>query len=75
MSDLDQWHKLKRYLDFKNTNKHFREREIFYCYLGKNLGHEQDGKGHKFLRPVIVFKKFNNHLFLGIPTTTKQKKK
>ena len=38
--------------------------------MGLNLGHEEDGKGNKFLRPVIVLKKFNADLFWGIPLTS-----
>lgn len=73
MNPYDQWNAKKKILSEKNHYKYFREREIFYCYLGKNLGHEQDGKGDDFLRPVIILKKFNNRLFLGIPVTSQSK--
>lgn len=42
--------------------------------MGKNIGFEQDGKGEEFLRPVLIFKKFNKQLFWGIPLTRKDKK-
>ena len=41
--------------------------------MGINIGHEQDGKGEEFLRPVLVIKKYNGHFFLGVPLTTKHK--
>ena len=41
--------------------------------MGKNIGYEQDGKGDEFLRPVVIYKKFNKNMFLGIPLTTKPK--
>lgn len=35
--------------------------------MGANVGFEIDGKGEKFLRPVIVVKKFNNESFWALP--------
>lgn len=43
------------------------------CHIGENVGHEECGKGNRFLRPVIVLKKFNNRIFFGIPTSSKLK--
>lgn len=51
----------------------FRERDIWWVHLGKNVGHEQDGKNDSFERPVIVLRKFGRHLFWGVPTSTKVK--
>jgi hypothetical protein len=39
-----------------------------------NVGHEQDGKDKLYIRPVLVFRKFNQHVFWAIPLTTKEKK-
>lgn len=41
--------------------------------LGKNIGYEQNGSEDNFSRPVLVIKKFNNHMFWCIPLSTKQK--
>jgi len=41
--------------------------------MGENLGFEQNGKGENFVRPVIVFKKFNRNMFLGIPLSSQVK--
>ncbi len=43
------------------------------CSLGKNIGYEQCGSGQKFLRPVLLIKKFNQNMFWAVPLTTKQK--
>ena len=74
MNQPQKWHTIKAILNNTESIKYFHEREIFYCHLGQNIGHEQDGKGNAFLRPVIVLKKFNKRLFIGIPTTTQPKK-
>ena len=42
--------------------------------LGKNIGFEQNGSGTNFSRPVLVIKKFNNHMFWCASLSTKQKK-
>ncbi len=52
----------------------FHEREIWFCYLGINVGFEQDGSSEEFLRPVVVVRKFNNSIFLGVPLTRTEKK-
>jgi len=41
--------------------------------LGQNIGYETDGKGDKFLRPVLIIRKFSKDSFLGIPLTTSSK--
>lgn len=47
--------------------------EVWMIALGKNIGYEQNGIGSNFSRPVLVFKKFNNQMYLGIPLSSKQK--
>jgi mRNA-degrading endonuclease toxin of MazEF toxin-antitoxin module len=50
---------------------YFKEREIWWCHVGSNIGSEEDGKGINFERPVLILKKINTYLFLGVPLTTK----
>ncbi len=65
MSDYYKWCDLKNKINFFNRkNLFFKEREVWYCYLGLNVGFEQDGKGDSFLRPVLVLRKLKNVLFL-----------
>jgi len=71
--DFDTWSGIKKQLHQKNSRVFFHEREIWWCSLGENIGYEQDGSGEMFVRPVVVFKKFNNEVFLGIPLTKTQK--
>ena len=51
----------------------FHEREVWWCSLGVNVGYEQDGKGERFARPVLIFKKFNKEIFWGVPITMASK--
>jgi mRNA interferase MazF len=72
--DYKDWIKNKRYINNIKSRPYFHEREVWYCYLGENIGYEQDGKSKKFLRPVLIYKKFNQEVGLLIPLTTKNKK-
>jgi mRNA interferase MazF len=71
--EYSTWFKLKKYLNNYKKREYFYEREIWYCYLGENIGYEQDGKGKNFLRPVLIYKKFNRNSILVIPLTSKVK--
>ena len=46
---------------------------MYWCKIGENIGDEENGKGEDFRRPVLIFKKFNNHIFWGIPMSSKIK--
>lgn len=52
----------------------FKEREIWWCYTGANVGVEVDGKGSRFTRPILVIRKFNRNSFYGLPLSTKIQK-
>lgn len=73
MKDFNNWNKLKEKLDKKPSSLLFKERQIWWCSLGVNVGHEEDGKNTAFNRPVLVVKKFNHRLFWGVPLTTQIK--
>lgn len=70
---FDHWNHLKKELNLRSRQVFFAEREIWWCSLGKNIGHEQDGKNAMFERPILILTKFNNRIFLAIPLTTKLK--
>ena len=71
-NDFDRWNEKKKKLNDNEISFGFRERDIFNIKMGQNIGHEEKGKGDDFIRPVIVFKKFNRHIFFGIPLTSKR---
>ncbi len=72
--DFIQWHSQKRHIEHDRPRIFFKEREIWLCHLGENIGFEQDGRGGGFLRPVIALKKFNNEVLWGVPLTRTDKK-
>ncbi len=74
MKSFDEWNEVKKELSTEKKKTFFiKDREIYWVNLGKNVGYEQDGKGENFLRPVLIYRKFNSDIFYGIPLTTKAK--
>ena len=73
MKVFDDWNEVKKKTNSKKVFRSFKERDIFYMHMGENIGFEQNGKGSRFVRPVIVFKKFSNDMFLGIPISSQLK--
>ncbi len=71
--DFQKWHNQKTRINETEKRPGFHEREVWWCALGVNVGFEQDGGGRDFLRPVVVFKKFNKEIFWGIPLTNTKK--
>jgi len=67
------WNDKKQFLDGTNVKRTFEERQVVFLKMGKNIGIESDGKGKEFLRPVLVYKKFNNEQFLGFAMTSQKK--
>lgn len=72
--DFGKWHNKKSIVDQIEKRPFFHEGEIWWCTIGINVGFEQDGSGEDYLRPVIVYKKFNNEIFWAIPLTHTDKK-
>jgi len=72
-NSFDNWNELKKDLHFKGKRKYFKQGEIYFMSIGQNIGYEIIGKKKNFLRPVLIFRKFNKDTFLGIPLTSKQK--
>jgi mRNA interferase MazF len=73
MKDFDGWNTQKKLINSNSQTPTFKEREIWWCRLGVNIGHEEDGKGLQAHRPVLVLKKFNRQILWGIPLSTQIK--
>jgi mRNA interferase MazF len=73
VKDFKSWSNLKQKLDAKQRRAYFKEREIWWCSIGVNVGEEIDGKSQLFSRPILVLKKLTKNLCIGLPLTTKVK--
>jgi mRNA interferase MazF len=52
----------------------YKERDIWICNVGENVGYEEDGKGKEFRRPVLIVKAFGKTLCHIIPLSTTAKR-
>jgi mRNA interferase MazF len=75
MNDFDSWNEIKKKIEAEENepNRFPKEGEVWMSSIGRNIGFEQNGSGDNFSRPVLVVKKFNNHMFWCVPLSTKQK--
>lgn len=73
IKDFDGWHPCKTWINQSKTRPTIRQREIWWCSIGVNVGVEQDGKNSLYERPVLIVRKFNHRHFLGTPLTTQIK--
>jgi hypothetical protein len=71
-NDFDHWNSIKKATDAaeETSRLYFREGEIWWLRLGKNIGYETNGKSREFTRLVIVLRKYNQFSFLALPLTT-----
>ena len=75
MNEFDSWNELKKKIEIEVDipDKFPKVGEVWMSNLGKNIGFEQNGSGNGFSRPILIIKKFNNHMFWAVPLSTKQK--
>jgi mRNA interferase MazF len=71
--NFDEWNLRKKSIHETSFRPFYRSREIWWCYFGINVGHEQDGKGARFVRPVLILKGFNRDTFLGVALIGRRK--
>jgi len=70
---FDLWNEVKKVIHTDSRRCLYHEREIWWCYLGINIGHEEDGKGMQSTRPVMIVKGFSREMCLTVPLTTSTK--
>ena len=73
MKQFDLWNEKKKAIDRSNRQLFFKEREIWWCHLGTNVGVEEDGKGTQFSRPVVILRKYSRYQLFVVPLTTQIK--
>ena len=71
--DFKKWHDRKAHVNDIEKRPFFHEREVWFCYLGVNVGFEQDGSGEDFQRPVVIIRKFNNEICWAVPLSKTDK--
>lgn len=69
--DYVDWMEVKRVIHNNNAAPvGMKERDIWLCSIGENIGFEEDGKGHDFVRPVLLLKVYNREFCHIVPLST-----
>ncbi len=64
---FNEWNNLKISIHKSESFSYPQVRDIWWVNLGQNIGVEINGKNHRFERPVVVIKVFNNLGLLVAP--------
>jgi mRNA interferase MazF len=75
MGNFYEWNSKKIAINNNQIFNHPKEREIWWCSVGLNIGSEVYGKGSAYARPVLVINAEGSESFIGIPVTSKIKNK
>ena len=70
MKDFNNWNIQKQKIDALAEILLYREREIWWCRMGANIGYEQDGKNEEFMRPILILKGLGKRTLLIAPLTS-----
>lgn len=68
--DFDKWNKYQQKIHKSDRSILCKPGSVWWCALGINIGHEQDGDHESFERPVLIIRTFSNDTCLCIPMTT-----
>jgi mRNA-degrading endonuclease toxin of MazEF toxin-antitoxin module len=71
--DFDKWNTFKKKIHESEKAFIYKAGEVWWCALGLNIGHEQDGDQESFERPVVIIRTFSNDTCICIPMTTSYK--
>ncbi len=75
IKDFLNWIKLKEKLyNNENNNPLIKDGEIWWVSMGENINHEINGKGKRFCRPVLVYKKISRSTFMGYPSPPRKRR-
>jgi len=72
--NFNLWNENKKRIHYSELIKPYQERDIWWCWLGINVGFEEDGSGVDAERPVLILKGFSSQLCLIVPLSTVIKK-
>ena len=71
--DFDGWNDYQKIIQGAHHEVYFQERDMWWCSVGVNIGHEQDGHHEQYVRSVLILRGFSQQSFWGVPISTKLK--
>jgi mRNA-degrading endonuclease toxin of MazEF toxin-antitoxin module len=71
--DFNLWNERKKFIHNELGILPYRERQIWWCSLGVNIGSEEDGNGERAERPAVIIRGFSRELCWVVPLSSQQK--
>jgi mRNA interferase MazF len=68
--EFDKWNAEKKDINRRDKIFYFKERQIWWCSFGVNVGYEIDGKHSQFERPALVIKRLGKYNAIVVPLTS-----
>ncbi len=68
--DFIGWNVKKIDVNAVGFNKLYRQRDVWWCVLGINIGNEQDGNDDGYQRPVLILRGLSSKTCIIVPLTT-----
>jgi len=65
--------KVRYHINKEVGKKYFREKEVWWTAVGKNIGFEINGKNDLFERPVLILKVYSKDMCFILPLSSKIK--
>lgn len=65
--------KVRHYIREDAGTKYFREKEVWWVAMGKNIGFEINGKNDLFERPVLILQAYSKETCFILPLSSKIK--
>jgi hypothetical protein len=63
--DFEKWNQLKQKIDSINKQIIYKERDVWWCSFGINIGHEENGKNDFLLDQFWCCENLINRYFLA----------
>lgn len=64
---LLRWAGIKYNIHSLRRKRTMHSGELWWVICGENIGSEINGKGDMYLRPVLIYRKLSQAVFMGIP--------
>lgn len=68
---FSEWAKVQNDVEKRDAPTLWKVGGVFWMNQGINIGSEQDGKGPRFTRPVLIISQFSERLVLVAPVSSK----
>ena len=70
--NFDAWNEKKKIIHERRPPLQIKAGDVWWCSIGSNVGHEEDGKNEWHERPVCIIRQFGSELVWTVPFTSQK---